>query len=63
LLRHIGAKWIVQQIGTILNQQCVDVRVVVSDDGSSDDTLAKVRKFATDPRMIVLTYAMIRFLT
>jgi rhamnosyltransferase len=55
LAAHNGGKWIVQQIETILNQQSVDVRLVVSDDGSTDDTLAKVRQFAADPRVSVVT--------
>ena len=54
LAAYNGAKWIVQQIETILNQQCVDVWLVVSDDGSHDDTLAKVRQFATDPRVSIV---------
>jgi rhamnosyltransferase len=48
LAAYNGAKWIVQQIETILNQKCVDVRLVISDDGSSDATLAKVREFAAE---------------
>jgi len=51
LAAHNGAKWIAQQIETILSQRLVDVRLVVSDDGSSDDTLESVRKFAMDPRV------------
>jgi rhamnosyltransferase len=54
LAAHNGAKWIVQQIETILNQQRVDVRLVVSDDGSHDDTLAKVRQLAADPRVSIV---------
>ena len=54
LAAHNGAQWIVHQIETILNQQRVDVRLVVSDDGSYDDTLAKVRQFATDPRVSIV---------
>jgi rhamnosyltransferase len=54
LAAHNGASWIVQQIATILNQQRVDVRLVVSDDGSHDNTLAKVRQFAGDPRVNIV---------
>jgi rhamnosyltransferase len=54
LAAHNGGKWIVQQIETILNQRCVDVRLVVSDDGSCDDTPAKVRLFAADPRVSIV---------
>jgi rhamnosyltransferase len=54
LAAHNGGKWIVQQIKTILNQQSVNVRLIVSDDGSNDDTLAKVRQFAADPRVSVV---------
>ncbi len=51
LAAHNGARWIVEQIETILGQQGVDVRLMVSDDGSCDDTPAKVRQFAADPRV------------
>lgn len=54
LAAYNGAKWIVQQVETILNQRSVGVRLVVSDDGSSDDTLATMRNFATDPRVSVV---------
>jgi rhamnosyltransferase len=54
LAAHNGAKWIVQQVETILDQQRVDVRLVVSDDGSHDDTLARVRQFAADPRVSII---------
>jgi rhamnosyltransferase len=54
LAAHNGAKWIVQQIETILSQQGVDIRLMVSDDGSYDDTLAKVRQLAADPRVSIV---------
>jgi rhamnosyltransferase len=54
LAAHNGANWVIQQIETILRQQCVDVRLVVSDDGSSDDTPAKLRQFAADPRVSIV---------
>ena len=35
-----GAKFIRKQIGSILNQQDVDVCFYISDDGSTDETLS-----------------------
>lgn len=46
-----GSKWIVGQIETILNQVNVDVDVVISDDGSTDDTRAQIARFAHDERV------------
>jgi rhamnosyltransferase len=54
LAAHNGGKWIVQQVETILSQTGVDVRLLVSDDGSSDDTRAKVAAFGSDPRISIV---------
>jgi rhamnosyltransferase len=40
-----GAPWIVEQIDSILAQRDVDVRIVIRDDCSSDETRAKVGPF------------------
>ncbi|MDP9083124.1 MAG: glycosyltransferase [Pseudomonadota bacterium] len=50
-----GSKWIVEQIESILNQAGVDLDLLVSDDGSSDDTLAKIARFAHDQRVRVIS--------
>lgn len=42
LASYNGARWIRQQIESILAQEQVDVQVVVKDDGSSDTTVATV---------------------
>lgn len=46
-----GARWIEQQIESILAQTDVEVRLIVSDDGSSDETVAVVKTFLCDSRV------------
>lgn len=46
-----GAAWIGQQVESILTQDDVDLRVVVRDDGSSDNTLGEIARFQDDARM------------
>src|SRR3954470_7309866 len=47
-----GAAWLREQIDSILVQQGVSVRLIVSDDGSSDDTSDLVDRWAShDPRI------------
>ncbi|GAA3597329.1 glycosyl transferase [Agrococcus terreus] len=48
-----GAAFVEEQLRTILDQDGVDVRVVVSDDGSTDGTLGVVEAM-DDPRIVVL---------
>ncbi len=48
-----GAAFVEEQLRTILDQRGVDVRIVVSDDGSTDATLDVVRAM-DDPRIVVL---------
>lgn len=38
---------------SILNQELVDVRIVIRDDGSSDDTVKKITGL-NDPRITIL---------
>lgn len=45
LASHNGAPWIVEQIDSILAQEGVDVRLVVRDDCSTDETRAKIAPF------------------
>ena len=46
-----GAKYIAQTIESILNQTFTDFEIIVSDDGSSDNTLEIVGSF-NDPRIV-----------
>jgi rhamnosyltransferase len=48
-----GAEWIVEQIESILNQAGVDLDILVSDDGSTDVTVALLERFANDQRVRV----------
>ncbi|MGB6485528.1 MAG: glycosyltransferase, partial [Steroidobacteraceae bacterium] len=40
-----GAPWVADQIESILAQEGVDVRIIVRDDGSVDETRAKIAPF------------------
>jgi rhamnosyltransferase len=48
-----GARWISEQLDSVLSQKHVDVRIVVSDDGSTDDTLVQLQKYAHDKRLTI----------
>ncbi len=48
-----GGRWVREQLASILRQLGPDDEVVVSDDGSCDDTLAVIASFA-DPRVRVV---------
>lgn len=50
---HNGAEYIEEQARTILDQQGVDVRLIVSDDRSTDATLALLRAL-DDQRIVIL---------
>ncbi|MFA6275873.1 MAG: glycosyltransferase family 2 protein [Pedobacter sp.] len=49
-----GEKYIVEQLDSILNQLGPDDEIIVSDDGSSDQTLPIIRGYA-DPRIHIFT--------
>ncbi|MBG6055940.1 rhamnosyltransferase [Salinibacterium sp. CAN_S4] len=50
-----GARWIPQQVASILDQQGVGVRIIAADDGSTDGTLEWLRELASrEPRLTVL---------
>lgn len=51
LAAHNGEEWIEAQINSILGQRHIDVRVVVSDDGSTDATFARVAQFESTGRV------------
>lgn len=46
-----GARWIRQQLETVLAQEDVEVRIVVRDDGSTDATLLEIAAFSADERV------------
>jgi rhamnosyltransferase len=46
-----GARWIREQMETVLAQEGVDVKVAVRDDGSSDGTHWELARFADDDRV------------
>lgn len=46
-----GGKWIREQLDSILRQVGVDIRVVVNDDCSTDDTQAVLKSYSRDPRV------------
>ena len=54
LASHDGERWIETQLRSILDQQGVDVRVIVSDDASSDGTAEVVARMAAADERIVL---------
>lgn len=50
-----GEKYIREQLDSILNQTCRDIRVIVRDDGSKDGTVGIVREYAAKhPETVVL---------
>lgn len=54
LATHEGADFLREQVDSILAQQGVDVRVVISDDASKDATPALLEELADDPRIELL---------
>ncbi|MGC5076973.1 glycosyltransferase [Agrococcus sp. DT81.2] len=54
LATHDGAPFLREQIDSILDQQGVDVRLVVSDDASTDATPTLLAEVAADPRVVLL---------
>lgn len=46
-----GARWIGQQLESILAQEGVDLRIAVRDDGSSDATMSEIARFLADGRI------------
>ncbi|WP_425843359.1 glycosyltransferase [Agrococcus sp. TSP3-2-1] len=52
---HDGARFLREQVASILAQRGVEVRIVVSDDGSTDGTRELLRSLAADePRVVLL---------
>lgn len=48
-----GSRYILEQIGSILAQEGVELRIAVRDDGSSDDTRAELERSTRDARIQV----------
>lgn len=46
-----GARWIGEQLESVLAQRDVDLRVMIRDDGSSDATMTEVERFRGDGRV------------
>ncbi|SFK33249.1 glycosyltransferase [Methylophaga sulfidovorans] len=56
LATHNGINWIEEQVHSILEQRDVDVRLIISDDGSTDGTYPLVKQLAkTDARVTLLS--------
>lgn len=49
-----GARWIREQVDSVLAQEGVDVRLTVRDDGSTDGTQQELARFATERRVRTL---------
>ncbi|HRN29444.1 MAG TPA: glycosyltransferase, partial [Terrimesophilobacter sp.] len=55
LATYNGARWLDEQLDSILSQQDVQVRVIALDDGSTDGTDERLtERAATEPRLTVL---------
>lgn len=52
---HNGGKYIKKQLESILEQLAADDEIVISDDGSTDDTIAKIQSLA-DERIHVYSF-------
>jgi len=50
-----GARWIREQIESILAQEAVQARTVIADDGSSDGTLEEIARFSQGGRVTLST--------
>lgn len=53
---HNGSAFLDEQIESVLGQRDVDVRLVISDDGSTDGTRAGIARWSADPRIVVLPH-------
>ena len=48
---HNGEAFLEEQIASILEQRDIDIRLIVSDDGSTDGTRAIIERWTGDPRV------------
>jgi glycosyltransferase involved in cell wall biosynthesis len=49
-----GENFLLQAIESVLSQEDADFELIISDDGSSDNSQAVINQFRTDPRVVVL---------
>ncbi|KKL60746.1 hypothetical protein LCGC14_2202240 [marine sediment metagenome] len=54
LATHNGIQWIEEQVHSILEQNNVDVRLIISDDGSTDGTYPFVKQLAKSDNRVTL---------
>ena len=55
LATHNGVRWIAEQVNSILEQQGVDIKLIISDDNSTDGTLEWLKAIAEiDDRVTLL---------
>lgn len=54
LATHNGLSWLPEQIDSILSQQSVDVRILISDDASTDGSIAWLQCLAEQDSRVVL---------
>ncbi|MDR3324135.1 MAG: glycosyltransferase [Zoogloeaceae bacterium] len=52
LATHHGQRWITEQLHSILGQQAVEAHLLVSDDHSTDDTLAALQSCCPNARLL-----------
>jgi rhamnosyltransferase len=55
LAAYNGAEWINEQVDSVLNQKHVEVHLIVSDDGSTDETRSRLSKYSSDPRVKIIS--------
>jgi glycosyltransferase involved in cell wall biosynthesis len=52
---HNGARWLDQAISSVLNQTLIDFEFIIVNDGSTDQSLEIIKRFArSDPRIVVI---------
>lgn len=56
-----GMKWIAEQINSILNQTCIEVELVISDDFSTDNTSFLLESLAENDSRIILLPSIRQF--
>lgn len=56
-----GGRWLGEQVDSILRQEGVQVRIVASDDGSTDDTVDLLKNFEASGDLRTLPYSAVRF--
>src|SRR5689334_1842966 len=49
---HNASKWVARAIQSVLHQDCLNLQIVVVDDGSSDDSLDVLSRFGTNIQLL-----------